>query len=56
MKCYRNEPGMTHAGAADNVPDNSATFKFKQKMTGTTGADGTKNVQIIVPLKCFSNF
>ena len=25
-------------------------------MTGQTGDDGTKNVEIMVPLKCLSNF
>ena len=47
---------MANAGALDNFPDNSASFKFKQKITGSTGDDGTKAVQIMVPLKCLSNF
>ena len=29
---------------------------MKQKITGETGDDGTKNVQIMVPLKYLSNF
>ena len=33
--------------AANN---NSASFKFKQKITGKTGDDGTKDVKIMVPL------
>ena len=32
------------------------SFKFKAKITGQTGDDGTKNVEIMVPLKYLSNF
>ena len=32
------------------------SFKFKAKITGQTGDDGTKDVQIMVPLKYLSNF
>ena len=32
------------------------SFNFKAKITGQTGDDGTKNVEIIVPLKYLSNF
>ena len=32
------------------------SFKFKAKITGQTGNDGTKDVEIIVPLKYLSNF
>ena len=46
---------MTNAGIFDNVLGNSASFKFKQKITGSTGNDGTKAVQIMVPLKYLSN-
>ena len=31
-------------------------FKSKQKVTGQTGNNGTKDVQIMVPLKYLSNF
>ena len=36
-----------------DVPDDpdNASFKFKQNITGQAGNDGTKNVQIMVPLK-----
>ena len=34
--------------AEDNLTD---SFNFKVKMTGQTGDDGTKNVEIMVPLK-----
>ena len=32
------------------------SFSFKAKITGQTGDDGTKNVEIMVPLKYLSNF
>ena len=32
------------------------SFKFKAKITGQTGNDGTKDVEIMVPLKYLSNF
>ena len=38
---------------ANNLTD---SFKFKTKITGQTGNDGTKDVKIIVPLKYLSNF
>ena len=49
---------MTDAGAIVNfsAADNSALFKFKQKITRKTAAGGTKNVEIMVPLKYLSNF
>ena len=36
-----------------NTPD---SFNFKAKTTGQTGNDGTKDVEIMVPLKYLSNF
>ena len=39
--------------AEDNTTD---SFKFKAKITGQTGNDGTKDVEIMVPLKYLSNF
>ena len=44
---YRDEPALTDVSALDNVPNNSALFKYKQKITGSTGNDSTKVVQII---------
>ena len=38
---------------ANNLTD---SFKFKAKITGQTGNDGTKDVEIMVPLKYLSNF
>ena len=36
--------------------NNSNPYKFKQQITGKTGNCGTKNVEIMVPLKYLSNF
>ena len=54
---YRDEPALTNAGAIANfhAADTSASFKFKQKITGITGDDCTKNVEIMVPSKYLSN-
>ena len=38
---------------ANNLTD---SFKFKAKIVGQTGNDGTKDVEIMVPLKYLSNF
>ena len=43
-------------GVADSFPGNGASFKFKQKVTGTAGAGSTKNVKIVVTQKHLSNF
>ena len=39
--------------AVNNLTD---SFNFKAKFTGQTGDDGTKDVEIMVPLKYLSNF
>ena len=36
--------------------NNSISFKFKQKITSQTRNGGTKDVEIMVPLKYLSNF
>ena len=36
--------------------DNYDSFKFKANITGQTGNGGTKDVEIMVPLKYLSNF
>ena len=48
-----NEPFINDDGVVIDVPDDpdSASFKYKQKITSPTGNDGTKGVQIMVPLK-----
>ena len=55
---YRDEPALTDVGIIANfhAADNSASFKFKQKITGVTDDDGSKNVEIIVPLKYLTSF
>ena len=49
---------MTNAGAIGNfhATDNSALFKFKQKITGKTAVVGKKTVEKMMPLKYLSNF
>ena len=39
-----------------DVSNTTDSFKFKAKITGQTGNDGTKDVEIMVPLKYSSNF
>ena len=56
---YGDEPVLSDAGdiRSFHVDDNnSALFKFKQKITGVTSADGTKDVKMMVPLKYLSDF
>ena len=38
------------------VNNTTDSFKFKAKITGQTGDDGTKDVETMVPLKYLSNF
>ena len=49
---------MTDGGAIAefSTANKSASLKFKQKITGVTGDDSKKNVEIMVPLKYLSNF
>ena len=53
---YRDEPALTDADTIPNfhAANDSTSFKFKQKMC--KGANGRKDVKIIVPLKYLSNF
>ena len=57
---YRDEPAMdANCKIIDFLANknNSNSFKFKhQIITEKTGNDGTKDVEIIVPLKYTSNF
>ena len=55
---YRDEPFLEDNGNIIDVPDNpdSASFKYKQKITGQTGNDAIKDVHIMVPLKYLNNF
>ena len=52
---YRDEPAATEAGDIDNFPGNSTLFNIKEKRTGQTGNDGTKDVEIMFWLKYLSN-
>ena len=47
---------MNDDGTLANFSGNIPSFKFKQKIIGLTGDDGTKNVETMVPLKYLSNF
>ena len=49
----RDANDVTIAFADGNATD---SFKFKVKIRGRTGNDGTKDVEIMVPLKYLSNF
>ena len=52
---YKDETALHDAGAPDNFPGNIVSFKYKQKITGSTGNNCTKAVTIMVPLKHLSN-
>ena len=51
-------PAVDNNNAIVNITDNNLTdsFNFKVKMTGQTGNDGTKNFEIMVPIKYLINF
>ena len=55
---YRAETALNANGEMIDFPANndSASLKFKQQITGQTGNGGTKDTEIIVPLKYLSNF
>ena len=56
---YRDEPFFDDNDAIADFPvdnNNSASFKFKQKITSKTADGSIKDVKIIVPLKNLSNF
>ena len=53
-KFYRDEQFINDNLAITDFPadnNNSASFKFKTKIAGRIGNDGTKNVKISLPLK-----
>ena len=59
MWAYRKDiPAVDNNNAIVNFAENNLTnsFNFKVKMTGQPGDDGTKNVEIMFPLKYLSNF
>ena len=53
---YRDEPALNNADALADFPANTLSSKYKQKIRGSTSDDGTKNVEIMVPLKYLSKF
>ena len=56
---YRHEPALDTNGNIIDCPDNNNnnnSFKFKQQITKQIGNGGTKNIEIMVPLKYLSNF
>ena len=58
---YRDEPVLDNNKniidfSANNKNNNSISFKFKQKITGLRGNDGTKVAEIMVPFKDLSIF
>ena len=55
---YRAEPALDNNNNIDCPANNnnSISFKCKQQITGQKGNSGTKNVEIMGPLKYLSNF
>ena len=56
---YRDETALSNSGHIIDFPQNNSnsnSFKFKQEITGQTGNGGTKDVEIMAPLKNLSNF
>ena len=56
-KYYKDIPAINNNAIVDFTDDNlTDSFNFKVKMTGQPRNDGTKNVEIMVPIKHLSNF
>ena len=57
-QCCKDIPARNANNEIVIFSENNTTdsFKFKAKITGQTGNDGTKHVEIMVPLKYLSNF
>ena len=56
---YRDAPALNNNGGIVNFPadnNHSASLKFKTKIAGRAGNDGSKYVEIMVPSKYLSNF
>ena len=55
---FKDIPAVDNHNAIANFTDNNLTDScdFKIKITGQTGDDGTKYVEIMLPLKYLSNF
>ena len=55
---YRDEPTSDHIKNIIDFPakkNKSTSFKFKEKITGQTGNDGTENVEIMMSLRYINN-
>ena len=54
----RDVPAVDNNGAVTDFTENNVAdlFNLKTKLTGQTDNNGTKNVEIMVPLKYLSNF
>ena len=54
---YRDVPALNSDGEIIELTEANATklFNLKVKLMGETGNNGTKNVEIIIPLKYLSN-
>ena len=55
---YRDESTSDNNGSITDFPtdNNGALFNLKQQISRQTGNGGTKDVEIMVPLKHLSNF
>ena len=55
---YRDELALNNGAIIDFSADDDSSilFKFKEKLTGKTGNNGTKDVKTMVPIKCLSNY
>ena len=58
LQYCKDIPAVYNNNAIVKFTENNLTdsFNFKVKMTDQTGDDGTKNVEIMVPLNYLSNF
>ena len=54
----RDVPAVDNDGDVTDFTEANVTdlFNLKEKLTGQTGEKGTKNAEIMVPLKYLSNF
>ena len=57
-QCCKDIPAVDNKNAIVDFTENNLTdsFNFKVKMTGQSGDNGTKNVEIMMPLKYLSKF
>ena len=55
---YRDAAALDNNNKIINYPpnNNSISFKFKEKITGQRGSDGTKHVKMMLSLKYLSYF